>query len=42
MTIHNTQEAATHIRVLIARWATSVHEQDIDGMLADHAEDMVM
>lgn len=42
MTIHNTQEAATHIRVLIARWAMSVHEQDIDGVLVDHTEDIVM
>jgi hypothetical protein len=36
------QEAATHIRGRIECWATSVHEQDIDGVLADHAEDMVM
>jgi ketosteroid isomerase-like protein len=42
MTVHNTQEAATHIRGLIERWTTSVREQDIDGVLADHAEDMVM
>jgi hypothetical protein len=27
---------------LIERRATSVHEQDIDGVLANHAEDMVM
>ena len=30
------------VRGLIERWATSVHAQDIDGVLADHAEDMVM
>jgi len=42
MTIHSTREAATHIRGLIERWTTSVHEKDIDGVLADHAEDMVM
>ena len=44
MTIHSTQGAATHIRGLIERWPTSVHEQDIDGVFADHAEDedMVM
>jgi ketosteroid isomerase-like protein len=42
MTIHSTREAATHIRGLIERWTTSMHEKDIDGVLADHAEDMVM
>jgi hypothetical protein len=42
MAIHSTQEAATHVRGLIERWATSVHAQDIDDVLADHAEDRVM
>ena len=42
MTTNSTQEAVTRIRGLIKRWATSVHEQDSDGVLADHAEDMVM
>ena len=30
------------IRILIERWATAVHGGDIDGVLADHAEDIVM
>lgn len=30
------------IRSLIERWATAVHEGDLDRVLADHAEDIVM
>jgi uncharacterized protein (TIGR02246 family) len=30
------------IRTLIERWAEAVHRGDIDGVLADHAEDIVM
>ncbi|HTF50467.1 MAG TPA: SgcJ/EcaC family oxidoreductase [Pseudonocardia sp.] len=30
------------IRVLIARWAVAVHNCDLDGVLADHADDIVM
>ncbi|MGW2563500.1 YybH family protein [Streptomyces sp. NPDC001514] len=32
----------TQIRALIERWARAVHEGDIDGVLADHADDIVM
>jgi hypothetical protein len=42
MTTNSTPEAGAHMRGLIARRATSVCAQDIDGLLADHAEDMVM
>jgi uncharacterized protein (TIGR02246 family) len=30
------------IRELIERWAGAVHAGDLDGVLADHAEDIVM
>jgi uncharacterized protein (TIGR02246 family) len=30
------------IEQLIRRWAHAVHEGDLDGVLADHAEDVVM
>ena len=30
------------IRALIERWATAVHAGDIDGVLENHAEDIVM
>jgi uncharacterized protein (TIGR02246 family) len=30
------------IRELIERWATAVHAGDLDGVLADHADDLVM
>lgn len=30
------------IRLLIERWARAVHDGDIDGVLADHADDIVM
>jgi uncharacterized protein (TIGR02246 family) len=30
------------IRALIERWATAVHEGDMDAVLADHADDIVM
>jgi uncharacterized protein (TIGR02246 family) len=30
------------IRALIERWATAVHEGDMDGVLLDHADDIVM
>ena len=32
----------TQIRALIERWATAVHAGDLDGVLADHADDIVM
>jgi uncharacterized protein (TIGR02246 family) len=32
----------SEIRALIERWANAVHAGDMDGVLADHAEDMVM
>jgi uncharacterized protein (TIGR02246 family) len=30
------------IRAMIERWAIAVHAGDMDGVLADHAEDIVM
>jgi uncharacterized protein (TIGR02246 family) len=30
------------IRALIERWAAAVHSGDMDGVLTDHAEDIVM
>src|ERR687895_1202546 len=30
------------IRTLIERWADAVHSGDMDGVLADHADDIVM
>jgi uncharacterized protein (TIGR02246 family) len=30
------------IRALIQRWAVAVHAGDLDGVLADHADDIVM
>jgi len=33
---------AAQIRALITKWAESVHRGDLDGVLADHAEDIVM
>ena len=30
------------IRTLIERWAKAVHAGDMDGVLADHADDIVM
>lgn len=30
------------IRTLIGRWAHAVHAGDLDGVLADHADDIVM
>jgi uncharacterized protein (TIGR02246 family) len=30
------------IRTLIERWAAAVHGGDLDGVLADHADDIVM
>jgi uncharacterized protein (TIGR02246 family) len=35
-------ENEDHIRTLIERWAEAVHAGDIDGVLADHARDIVM
>ncbi|MET7684835.1 SgcJ/EcaC family oxidoreductase [Streptomyces sp. NPDC005423] len=32
----------TQIRTLITRWAEAVHRGDLDGVLAHHAEDLVM
>ena len=33
---------AREIRTLIERWADAVHGGDMDGVLADHADDIVM
>ena len=33
---------ATQVRSLIERWAEAVHAGDLDGVLADHADDIVM
>ena len=30
------------IRTLVERWATAVHQGDLEGVLADHADDIVM
>ena len=30
------------IRQLVQRWARAVHDGDLDGVLADHADDIVM
>ncbi|MER6675327.1 SgcJ/EcaC family oxidoreductase [Streptomyces sp. NPDC000983] len=35
-------EDETRIRALITRWAEAVHRGDLDGVLRDHAEDVVM
>ncbi|WP_346053676.1 SgcJ/EcaC family oxidoreductase [Amycolatopsis dongchuanensis] len=32
----------TQVRALIQRWAVAVHEGDLAGVLADHADDIVM
>jgi ketosteroid isomerase-like protein len=32
----------TQIRALIERWAKAVHGGDLDGVVADHADDIVM
>ena len=32
----------TQIRALIERWVKAVHAGDINGVLADHADDIVM
>lgn len=32
----------SQIRALIHSWAEAVHKGDLDGVLADHAEDIVM
>jgi uncharacterized protein (TIGR02246 family) len=36
------QEDEEQIRSLITRWAEAVHRGDMDGVLADHADDIVM
>jgi uncharacterized protein (TIGR02246 family) len=33
---------AHEIRTLVERWAAAVHSGDMDGVLADHADDIVM
>jgi uncharacterized protein (TIGR02246 family) len=35
-------DEATRVRTLIDRWARAVHAGDLDGVLADHAADIVM
>jgi len=35
-------EDEDRIRSLIERWATAVHDGDMEGVLADHADDIVM
>jgi ketosteroid isomerase-like protein len=32
----------TQIRALIERWARAVHDSDLEGVLADHSDDIVM
>jgi uncharacterized protein (TIGR02246 family) len=32
----------TQIRTLVERWAQAVHEGNLEGVLADHADDIVM
>jgi uncharacterized protein (TIGR02246 family) len=34
--------AEAEIRDLVTRWARAVNDQDIDGVVADHADDIVM
>lgn len=34
--------AEAEIRDIITRWTQAVNDQDIDGVVADHADDMVM
>ncbi len=36
------QKDEAEVRVLIERWATAVHAGNIEGVLADHADDIVM
>jgi uncharacterized protein (TIGR02246 family) len=33
---------ATQVRAIIERWGKAVHAGDLDGVLADHADDIVM
>ena len=35
-------EDEERIRTLVERWAQAVHAGDLDGVLSDHAEDVVM
>lgn len=35
-------DSETQIRELIERWVRAVHAGDLDGVLADHADDVVM
>lgn len=35
-------DSETQIRTLIEHWATAVHDGDMDGVLADHSDDIVM
>ena len=35
-------ENETQIRALIENWAKAVRAQDMDGVLAEHADDIVM
>ena len=37
-----TQTDGERIRSLIERWAAAVHRGDMEGVLADHADDIVM
>jgi uncharacterized protein (TIGR02246 family) len=37
-----TDNQEQQIRTFIERWAEAVHSGDLDGVLADHAEDIVM
>jgi uncharacterized protein (TIGR02246 family) len=36
------QASGSPIRALIERWATAVHAGDLDGVLADHSDDIQM
>jgi ketosteroid isomerase-like protein len=42
MTPNNQSRANAEIRDLIDNWATSIRNCDINGAVANHAEDMLM
>ena len=42
MPSNSIRRAEAEIRDVIERWAKAVREQDLDGVLAEHAKDIVM
>ncbi len=42
VSVQHRQEDEKYISALIERWAKAVHAGDLDGVLADHASDIVM